>query len=378
MTRDAVVTKRSTTGSAPVQGQPPELRSSSLRETVARIASPSDPNLAQRVQQRLDSLTKPRGSLGRLERIVTDYSLARGTIDWLLPTKSLFVFCADHGITVEGVSAYPQDVTHQMVENFIHGGAAINVLCRQYDIDPVIVDMGVNHTFDSGRGIVDRKVAFGTKSFLREDAMTREQATESIETGISLARAAVRLDYGLLAIGEMGIGNTTSASAVIAALTNEPAEKVIGPGAGLSESQVPHKTEILRQALEARQVDREDPLAVISAVGGFEIGGMCGFLLGAAAERVPVAVDGFIATSAALLAVRMAPSAKDYMFFSHRSAEPGHRVALELLDTEPLLALDMRLGEGTGAAMAIGVIESALRLYKEMATFASAEVSDIP
>jgi nicotinate-nucleotide--dimethylbenzimidazole phosphoribosyltransferase len=374
MTKDTVVTMKSTTGS--VTGQAPEGRSNGLRETVARIASPPDANLARQVQERLDSLTKPRGSLGRLERIVIDYSLARGTADWSLPKKALFVFCADHGITAEGVSAYPQDVTHQMAENFVSGGAAINVLCRQYDIDPIIIDMGVNHTFDSGRGIVDRKIAFGTQNFLRCAAMTPEQAVESIETGISLARAAARLEYGLLAIGEMGIGNTTSGSAITALLTNQPVERVSGPGTGLNESQVGHKTEILRQALAARQVDREDPLAVLSGVGGFEIGGMCGFLLGAAAERVPVAVDGFIATSAALLAVRLAPSAKDYMFFSHRSAEPGHRAALDALDVEPLLALGMRLGEGTGAALAVGVIESALRLYKEMATFGSAEVSD--
>jgi nicotinate-nucleotide--dimethylbenzimidazole phosphoribosyltransferase len=293
-----------------------------------------------------------------------------------MPKKALFVFCADHGITAEGVSAYPQDVTHQMVENFISGGAAINVLCRQYDIDPIIVDMGVNHSFDSGRGIVDRKIAFGTQNFLRGAAMTAEQAAESIETGISLARAAARLEYGLLAVGEMGIGNTTSASAVTALLTNQPVETVIGPGAGLNDSQVAHKTEILRQALGARQADKEDPLAVLAAVGGFEIGGMCGFLLGAAAERIPVAVDGFIATSAALLAVRLAPAAKGYLFFAHRSAEPGHRAALDALDVEPLLSLEMRLGEGTGAAMAVGVIESALRLYREMATFASAEVSE--
>jgi nicotinate-nucleotide--dimethylbenzimidazole phosphoribosyltransferase len=374
MTKDEVVINKSKAGSA--TNQPSETGSSSLGRTVPKIVSPANPKLAKRVQWRLDSLTKPRGSLGRLERIAIEYSLARGTEDWSLPRKSLFIFCADHGITAEGVSAFSQDVTHQMVENFVGGGAAINVLCRHYDIDPVIVDMGVNHTFDSGRGMVDRKIAFGTQSFLQHSAMSPEQAIESIETGISLAQAAARLDYGLLAVGEMGIGNTTSAAAIAAVLTNQPVETVIGPGTGLSESQVGHKTEIVRQALEARQVDREDPLAVLSAVGGFEIGGMCGFLLGAAAERVPVAVDGFIATAAALLAVRLAPSAKEYMFFAHRSAEPGHRVALELLDVDPLLSLEMRLGEGTGAAMAVGVVESALRLYKEMATFASAEVSD--
>jgi len=364
------VTDKSAAASLPTQQSRP------IRDAIARIVPAVGPDLERDVERRLDSLTKPRGSLGRLETIVARYSLGRGSADWRLPRKSLFVFCADHGITAEGVSAYPQDVTHQMVENFIHGGAAINVLCRQFNIDPLIVDMGVNHTFDSGRGIVDRKVAFGTRNFLHEAAMTREQAEEAIDAGISLARAAGRLDYGLIAAGEMGIGNTTSASAITALLTNRPLETVSGRGAGLKEDQVRHKTDILAQALAARQVNRDDPIEVLSAVGGFEVGGMCGFYLGAASERIPVVVDGFIATAAAMLAVRLAPSAKDYMFFSHRSAEPGHRVALDLLDVEPLLSLDMRLGEGTGAAIAIGLIESALRLYKEMATFTSAEVSD--
>lgn len=354
----------------------PSTKVGGLEGTIQAITPAVNEKLEASVQQRLDSLTKPRGSLGRLERVVIDYSLARGTADWTLPRKSLFVFCGDHGIVEEGVSAYPQDVTFQMVQNFISGGAAINVLCRQNDIDPVIVDMGVNHTFDDGRGIVNRKVAPGTKSFLREPAMTREQAVQSIEAGIALAGAAARLQYGLLAIGEMGIGNTTSASAITAVLANRPAVEVVGPGAGLTDKQLDHKTRVLVKALEARDVDGDDPVGVLAAVGGFEIGGMCGFLLGAAAARVPVAVDGFIATAAALLAVRLSPPVRDYLFLSHRSAEPGHRVALEALNREPLLSLEMRLGEGTGAAIAVGVIASALRLYREMATFESAAVSD--
>jgi len=370
MTEDKMVAKESTAGST-LQTEVCDL------EGVLKAITPAaDKELAAAVQQRLDSLTKPRGSLGRLERVVIDYSLARGTADWTPPRKALFVFCGDHGIVEEGVSAYPQDVTYQMVENFINGGAAINILCRQNDIDPVIVDMGVNHTFDTGRGIVNRKVAPGTKSFLREPAMTHEQAVESIEAGIALARAAARLHYGLLAIGEMGIGNTTSASAITAVLANRPVKEVVGPGAGLAADGVRNKARILTKALEARGVGSDDPVEVLAAVGGFEIGGMCGFLLGAAAARVPVAVDGFIATAAGLLAVRLSPLVRNYVFLSHRSAEPGHGVALEALDREPLLSLEMRLGEGTGAAMALGVIESALRLYREMATFESAAVSD--
>ena len=350
---------------------------SGLEQTIQAITPAANEKLEASVQQRLDSLTKPRGSLGRLERVVIDYSLARGTADWTLPRKSLFVFCGDHGIVEEGVSAYPRDVTFQMVENFISGGAAINVLCRQNDIDPVIVDMGVNHAFDAGRGIVNRKIAPGTKNFLREPAMTRERSGAiDRDAGFALAGAAGRLHYELLAIGEMGIGNTTSASAVTAVLANRPPAEVVGPGAGLTGKQLDHKAQIVAKALEAREVDGDDPVEVLAAVGGFELGGMCGFLLGAAAARVPVAVDGFIATAAALLAVRLSPPVRDYLFLSHRSAEPGHRVALEALGGDPLLSLEMRLGEGTGAAMALGVIESALRLYREMATFESAAVSD--
>ncbi len=346
-----------------------------LAQTLRAIPAADDPVLAAEIQARLDQLTKPRGSLGRLEELALRYGLATGKSKWPMPRKTLFVFCADHGVATEGVSAYPQDVTHQMVENFLAGGAAVNVLCRQYDIDPVVVDMGVNHTFDSSRGIVDRKVAFGTRNLLREPAMTRPEAVQSVETGVSLAEAAVKLDYGILAVGEMGIANTTAASAIVATLAGVKAAEVAGPGTGLTEPQRLAKARVIQQALDLHAPDPADPLAVLSAVGGFEIGGMCGFLLGAAANRTPVVVDGFIASAAALLALRLAPNLRDYVFFSHRSAEPGHQVLLDLVDARPLLSLEMRLGEGTGAALAIGVLESALRLYREMATFESAGVT---
>ena len=347
-----------------------------LSRTIRAVTAVENSSLASEIQTHLDRLTKPRGSLGRLEELALRYGLAVGKSKWKLPRKTLFVFCGDHGVAAEGVSAYPRDVTHQMVENFLAGGAAVNVLCRQYEIDPVVVDMGVNHTFDASRAIVDRKIGFGTRNLLREPAMTRREAVQSVETGVSLAEAAVKLEYGILAVGEMGIANTTPASAIVAVLARRKADEVAGPGTGLTEEQRRAKARVIQRALELHAPDPADPLTVLSAVGGFEIGGMCGFLLGAAASRTPVVVDGFIASAAALLAIRLAPNVGDYLFFSHRSAEPGHQVALDLVPARPLLSLDMRLGEGTGAALAVGVLESALRLYREMATFESAAVSE--
>jgi nicotinate-nucleotide--dimethylbenzimidazole phosphoribosyltransferase len=263
-----------------------------------------------------------------------------------------------------------------MIKNFVAGGAAISVLCRQYDIDPVVVDMGVNHSLEAGLAVIPRKMGPGTKNFAREAAMSEQQAVGSIEAGIRLARAANQLGYRLLGIGEMGIGNTTSASAVIAAITGRSPGEVTGPGTGINEEQRRHKVAVIERALELHRPDPGDPLAVLRTVGGFEIGGMAGFLLGAAAARVPVCVDGVIATAAALLATGLTPKVNDYLFFGHRSVEPGHSVALETLGARPLLDLEMRLGEGSGAALAIAVVESALRLYREMATFSSAGVSD--
>ncbi len=347
-----------------------------LNETIGDITPAESPPLRAEIQRRLDRLTKPRGSLGRLEEIAVRYGLARAQTQFELPRKTLFVFCADHGVTAAGVSAYPPEVTRQMVLNFVSGGAAINVLCRQHGIDPLIVDMGVNGDFDPALSIINRKVAHGTRNFLDEPAMSAAQAVQAVETGITLALAAAKMDYGLLAVGEMGIGNTTAAGAVAAAISGRDPAEVVGTGSGINQAQREHKVAVIRQALEKHHPEPCDPLAVLAAVGGFEIGGMAGFLLGAARRRLPVVVDGFIASCGALLAARLSPAAADYLFFSHRSAEPGHQVVLDLLDAKPLLALEMRLGEGTGAALAVGLIESALRLYLEMATFESAGVSD--
>ena len=346
-----------------------------LRKTLASIEPTENAKLAEQIRARLDGLTKPPGSLGRLEEIALRYGLARGKADSPVPRKAMFVFCADHGVAAEGVSAYPREVTYQMVKNFANGGAAINVLCRQYDIDPVIVDMGVDHPLDDVEAVVSRKVARGTRNVLHETAMTREQAIQCIETGINLAMAAARLEYGLLGAGEMGIGNTTAAAATVAAVSGAEPDQVVGTGTGVSVRQLQHKADVVKRALQLHKPDPEDAIAVLAAVGGFEIGGIAGFVLGAASLRIPLVVDGFIASAGALLAIRQSPAAKDYVIFSHQSAERGHRGLLRFLDVRPLLDLDMRLGEGTGAALAMGLVDSAMRLYNEMATFDGAEVS---
>jgi nicotinate-nucleotide--dimethylbenzimidazole phosphoribosyltransferase len=328
-------------------------------------------SLAEQIQGRLDRLTKPLGSLGRLEEICVRYGVARGTGELKLARKAVYVFCADHGVTSEGVSAYPAEVTQQMVRNFAAGGAAINVLCRQYGIDAFIVDVGVRGEPEAG--VIGRKIAPGTRNLLREPAMTREQAGRAIGIGEEMAGGG----YDIVGTGEMGIGNTTAAAAVVAAMTGRDPAEVVGRGTGIDEERWRHKVEVVRRALELHRPDPGDPVGVLAAVGGFEIGAIAGLIVGAAAARVAVVVDGFIATAGALLAAGIEPGVQEGLFFAHRSAEAGHVVALEALGARPLLDLGMRLGEGTGAALAIGVIESAVRLYNEMATFDSAGVTSV-
>lgn len=347
-----------------------------IEETIRRIEPAANDRLAAEIQGHLDKLTKPRGSLGRLERIALQFGLARGTADLRPPRKALFVFCADHGVAEAGVSAYPREVTPQMVRNFVAGGAAINVLCRQFDIDPFVVDMGVDAELGDLKAVISRKVARGTRNFASGPAMTRAEAEQALGHGIRLARAAWLMNYGLAGIGEMGIANTTSAAAILAAFAGRDPDGITGSGTGVDEARRRHKVEVIRRALELHKPDPLDPIGILAAVGGFEIAGMAGFLLGAAAGRLPVAVDGFIASAAALVAARLAPVCIDYLIFSHQSSEPGHAVMLDLIGGCPLLKLDLRLGEGSGAALAINLVDTSLRLYREMATFDSARVSD--
>ena len=321
---------------------------------------------------RWDSLTKPPGSLGRLEDVVRRFALQRGVARPVLRRKSMYIFCGDHGITAEGVSAYPSEVTRQMALNFVAGGAAINVLCRRNGIHPVIVDAGIKG--DLVPGLLDHRVAAGTRNFAVEPAMTVDEAIRAIEAGAALACDPQSPD-DIRGVGEMGIGNTTSASALLCVLAGVTPEEAAGPGTGLLSAGVAQKAAVITRALALHDADASDPVRVLALFGGYEIAMMTGFLLGSAECRIPVMMDGFISCAAALVASRIHPMVLDYLHFSHESAEPAHARMLAELHAEPLLRLSMRLGEGSGAAIGISILEQALALYDGMATFEEAAVT---
>lgn len=330
--------------------------------------------LDKAVTARWDSLTKPPGSLGRLETLVAQLALAAGTSRPTVARKALVVFCADHGVTAEGVSAYPKAVTRQMLLNFLAGGAAINVLCRQFGITPLVVDAGVDG--DLVDGAVNMRLGRGTANFVDEPAMSLEQVRRALNNGIALARQ-IRPEQDIAAVGEMGIGNTTAASALFCAFSGTAPEEAVGPGTGVDTAGVQRKADVVRRALDRHRevIAAGDPVSILAALGGFEIATMAGFFLGAAAARMPVVVDGFISSTAAVAAHAISPSVLPYLLFSHVSAETAHRRLLETLGVRPILDLDMRLGEGSGAAMAMPVLDAAVALYERMATFAEGGVS---
>ena len=332
-----------------------------------------DTAAAAQAQRRLDALTKPPGSLGRLEEIAVRLAAISGRPP-RVAAPVIFTLAGDHGVVAEGVSAYPQSVTAQMVENFLRGGAAVNVLARQAGARVVVADFGVATPLGMPEGLVVRRIGAGTANMARGPAMTRAQAVAAIEAGAALAVEAIAGGADLLGTGEMGIGNTTAASAITAALTGAPADAVTGYGTGLDESGRARKVAVVRRALEVNALDPADGLDVLAKVGGFEIAGLVGVILAGAAHRIPVVLDGFIAGAAALVADALAPAARDSLFASHRSAEPGHALALRHLGLEPYLALDMRLGEGTGAALFVMLARAAAAIHAEMATFKSAGV----
>lgn len=345
-----------------------------LAEIVAAVRAP-DEELRQRTQLQLDAKTKPRRSLGRLEELACQVAAIRGAGVPPAPTAAVVVMAADHGVVAEGVSAYPAEVTAQMLLNFARGGAAINVLARQAGARLVVVDMGTCVPV-AAPGVLDRRVGAGTRSFTTGPAMTRAEATAAVEAGIALASALVSEGIDLLALGDMGIGNTTAASALTAAFTGIAVEEVTGRGTGVDDLGWTRKVDAIRRALAANRPSPGDPLGVLAALGGFEIAGLAGVVLGAAARRVPVVVDGFITAAAALVAVRLAPAAAGYLIASHRSVEVGHRALLAALGTRPLVDLDLRLGEGTGAALALPIVSASVAILRDMATFASAAVTD--
>lgn len=332
-----------------------------------------DQKLAAAIEAHWNALTKPRGSLGQLEEMVISYGLIRGEQVPLLDRKGMYVFCGDHGVAAAGVSAYPQEVTRQMVQNFVRGGAAISVLCRHFSIHPTIVDAGV--IGETPDGVVDRKIAEGTRNFVDEPAMTPEETERALRAGKGLAReASDRFD--LVGVGEMGIGNTTVGAALLCAFADEVPEEAVGRGTGVDTAGWRRKVEVVRSALERSRPSGREPVAVLSELGGYEIAEMAGFLIGAAEMRLPVVLDGFIAGSAALAAEALEPGSLDTVLFSHRSAEKGHQRMLEHLGAKTYYDLDMRLGEGTGAALTINLLETAVKLYSGMATFDEAGVSD--
>ncbi len=347
-----------------------------LEKTIAAIGS-VDLAAAAKAQQHLDALTKPPGSLGYLEEIVRRYAAIRRDGSASAGRGALAVFVADHGIAEEGVSAFPKAVTLEMLRNIASGGAAISVLARRFGYELRVVDMGVEA--DTSRtpfkGVTYHRIGPGTRNFLNREAMTRDEAQRALEVGIEIARELAASGVTLIGIGEMGIANSTSAAAVISAVTKIPAARLAGRGTGLDDAGWKHKVAVIERALTRHRDAFGEGLAILAALGGFEIAAMAGVCLGAAAANVPVVVDGFIATAAATAANKMSPGLTEHMFFGHRSSEGGHREVLELLGARPILDFEMRLGEGTGAALAMATIEAALDLFHTMATFQSAGVS---
>lgn len=345
-----------------------------FEEALAGIA-PMEREAEAAIQAHLNDLTKPPGSLGRLEELAIRYCLARNTTQPLLKKKILYTFAGDHGVAAEGVSAYPQEVTPQMVRNMLAGGAAVNVLARHAGIEVRVVDIGVADPLENAPGLIRKKVRPGTDNIVNGPAMSDEESRQAIEVGIELAWKAADEGADLIATGEMGIANTTPSSALFAALLPCEVPEITGRGTGIDDERLAHKIDTIRKALEANRERVTRPLSALAAVGGLEIAGICGLVLGATSRNLPVVVDGFISTAGAFVASRLRPAVRDYLFFSHQSAEPGHAVFFERFDREPILNLGMRLGEGTGAAIAVSIIEAAVRVYNEMATFSSAGVS---
>ena len=325
---------------------------------------------------RQDNLTKPKGSLGRLEELSIQVAGITGQAMPRLEHKAIVTMAADHGVVTQEVSLYPQEVTVQMVQNFLHGGAGINVLARQAGARVIVVDVGAASNIEPHPGLVSKKVAHGTRDMTLGPAMGRDQALAAVKAGLEVLEQEVGKGLDIVGTGDMGIGNTTSASAITAAITGAPVAEVTGRGTGIDDHQLAHKVRMIERALGGNRPDANDALDVLAKVGGFEIGAICGLCLGGAAARRPVLVDGFISTAGALLAVKICPAAAEYLIAAHRSVEVGHRAMLEEIGLKPLISLDFRLGEGTGAALGMILVETAVRLLNDMATFESAGVSD--
>jgi len=346
-----------------------------LQEILQKI-KPLDEMCLKKAQERLDRLAIPRGSLGRLMDLGKQYAAARRNLMPKISKRKIFTFAADHGVVEEGVSAFPSEVTRQMVFNFVRGGAGINVLARHVDAEVTVVDIGVDYDFSDMDGLKIRKIARGTKNMVKEPAMTRDEALNAMEVGIEMAKEAAQYGVDIIGTGDMGIGNTTPSSAIIAVFSGLPASEVTSRGTGISDESMKIKIETIEKALLLHRPAKDDPLDVLSKVGGLEIAGIAGLIIGAAAERIPVVIDGFISTAGAVVAYEMKHAICDYLFASHLSVEKGHRVMLELMELKPLLDLNMRLGEGTGAALGISLVEAGVKILTEVLTFDEAGVTE--
>jgi nicotinate-nucleotide--dimethylbenzimidazole phosphoribosyltransferase len=352
-----------------------------LSDTISAI-HPQNAAARAKAKARLDQLTMPHWALGRLMDMALDLAGQTGTITPDLKKKAIVVMAGDHGVVAEGVSKYPQDVTWQMVANFVNHGAGINALASQAGADVIVVDMGVVSGLDEmarSGAILSMAVAKGTGNIAKGPAMSREQAVQAVENGITIAQQLIlEKGYAVLGVGEMGIGNTTPSSAMIAALTNKPVAAVTGTGTGLNSAELSHKIAVIEEALRVNTVEPSDGLDVLAKLGGFEIGGIAGVILGAAALRKPVIIDGLITTAGAMIAAALCPTCVEFVFAAHKSVEQGHIIALEKLGKEPLLDLNFRLGEGTGAAVAMNLIDAAVAVLTQVKTFEEAMVSKGP
>jgi len=345
-----------------------------LQDTIAAIG-PLDAAAMDKAQARQDMLTKPRGALGRLEAISIQVAGITRCERPCLRHKAVIVMAGDHGVAAEGVSAFPSAVTPQMVLNFLRGGAAINVLARHVGARVAVVDAGVAADIPPQPGLIVRKVAYGTANLRRGPAMSHLQALQAVEAGIEVFEAELARGLDIVATGDMGIGNTTPSAAIVAAVTGLPVASVTGRGTGVDDAGLAAKVAAIEDALRLNRPDPQDGLDLLAKVGGFEIGGLAGVILGAAAHRVPVVVDGFISAAAAIIAALLAPQARAYMISGHKSVEIGHQAALSYLGLVPLVDLDLRLGEGTGAVLGISLVEAACKILAEMATFDAAGVA---
>jgi nicotinate-nucleotide--dimethylbenzimidazole phosphoribosyltransferase len=345
-------------------------------DMILKEIKPLDSSAMAAAQTRQNVLTKPHGSLGRLEELSIQLAGIKGTTSPKLEHKSIIVMAADHGVAAETVSLYPQEVTRQMVLNFLKGGAAINALAGQIGARVIVVDMGVKGGFQPLPGLSCKMIDFGTQNMTQGPAMTRQQAIDSIEAGIQVVEAEMAKRLDIIGTGDMGIGNTTPSSTIFAAISGKQPKKITGRGTGIGDRQLAHKIKVIERALSINKPNPKDPLDVLAKVGGFEIGGLVGVMLAGAAYRMPVVIDGFISGAAALIAVSLSPQTKDYLIAAHLSAEAGHEQLLQFLGLNPLLNLNMRLGEGTGAVIGIFLADAAARTISQMATFSQAGVSE--